>query len=251
MAELIDFRYHGRPTFLHGIDPRVKLAGMAVLSVTTLAFGPAGMALASALVGAGALSIRRLAWRLFFRLKLFWLILLGVVLARAMTTPGDLVFKWHFIAASYTGLIDGLMISWRLLLIVYLSLLVTVTTPAHEIRAAVHWYLHPIPFVKGQTISDMIMLLIRFMPLILIRSQLISDAQKARSVSCRKNPLYRIRVFSMSLLRQTFLESEQLSYALAARCYDTQRKTLCRPFKSKDVVFFVLLVLFTTVLLFL
>lgn len=249
MAELIEFRYHGPPTFLHSIDARVKLAGMAALSIVTLSAGSLGMVLASAGVAAGALTIRHLALRLIFSLKFFWLILLGVVVARALTTPGLLFFKWHFIAISYTGLMDGLMISWRLLLIVCLSLLITATTPTHDIRSAIHWILHPIPFVKAQTISDMIMLLIRFMPMILVRSQKISDAQKARSVTCRKNPLYRIRIYSMSLLRQTILESEQLSYAMAARCYDAQRSILPRPFKARDGIFLFLLVLFCLILL--
>lgn len=249
MAELIDFRYHGSPTFLHSIDARVKLAGMAALSVATVSAGSLGMALASVGVAAGALTIRPLALRLIFSLKFFWLILLGVVLARALTTPGDLLFKWHFIALSYTGLTAGLMISWRLLVIVYLSLLITVTTPANDIRAAIQWFLSPIPFVKAQAISDMIMLLIRFMPMILVRSQQISDAQKARSVACRKNPLYRVRIYSMSLLRQTILESEQLSYAMAARCYDAQRSIPPRPFKLRDGVFLILLFLFCLTLL--
>ena len=249
MAELIDFRYHGQRTVLHGIDARVKLAGMAALSVATLTSAPLGLALASFLVAAGAITIRRLALGLFLKLKLFWLILLAVVLARTLTTPGDLMFQWQFIALSRDGFIAGLMISWRLLLIVYLSLLITVTTSASEIRTAIHWFLHPIPLVNAQVISDMIMLLIRFIPVILIRCQQISDAQKSRSVACRKNPVYRIRMFTMSLLRQVFLESEQLGFAMAARCYDTQRTIPARTFNPRDIVFFLLLVVFCFVVM--
>lgn len=249
MAELIDFRYHGRPTVLHDIDARVKLAGMAALSVATMTSALLGLTLTSFLVAAGAITIRRLALGLFLKLKLFWLILLGVVLARTLTTPGDLIFKWQFITVSYDGFIAGLMISWRLLLIVYLSLMITVTTAANEIRTAIYWFLDPIPFVNARAISDMIMLLIRFMPVILIRSQQISDAQKSRSVTCRKNPLYRIRVFSMSLLRQAFLESEQLSFAMTARCYNAQRTVPSRTFKSRDIVYFVLLVVFCLIIM--
>lgn len=249
MAELIDFRYQGKTTVLHAIDARVKLAAMAALSITTMTIGPLGMALVSAAVAAGAYFIRHLALRLLMGLKFFWLILLGVVLARALTTPGVLLFKWQFLSVSYPGLAAGFMIAWRLLVIVCLSLLITVSTPANDIRGAVQWYLQPIPFVKGHTISDMVMLVIRFMPVILIRSQQISDAQKARSVSCRRNPLYRMRVYSMSLLRQTILESEQLSYAMASRCYDTHRKSFYRPFRFVDAVLMILLILFCSLLL--
>ena len=246
MAELIDFGYGGRPTAWHGIDARVKLIAMVALSLSTLTAGPGAMALATALIGAALLPLRHKTWHLFFRLKFFWLLLVAVILARALTTPGELLIQWHYITLSRPGLVLGVLIAWRLLVIVWLSLLITATTAADDIRNAVHWILNPLPLVKGQILSDMIMLLMRFMPMILIRAQQISDAQHSRLVSCRKNPFYRIRHYAMPLLRRSFLQSEQLSFAMAARCYHQHRLVKLPPLKPTDkwcavfVVFFCL-----------
>ena len=53
MAELSAFGFRQRPTVLHALDARVKLAALMALSIASLAAGPAGLVPATVLA-AGA-----------------------------------------------------------------------------------------------------------------------------------------------------------------------------------------------------
>jgi energy-coupling factor transport system permease protein len=234
MAELTDFGYIPKPTFMHGLDPRVKLAGLSALSAATLHAHSIGLALASALVMGVSFAVGFDIVRRLWRLKAYFLILLAILTARAVTTPGDSFVTWFGVHLTFAGISAGSLICWRLMVVILLGMLLTATTLATHIRLAVHWWLHWIPILPAQTISDLIGLLIRFIPLILIRAQLVTDAQLSRGIGCRNNPFYRMRIFSLALLRQIFLSADQLGLAMTARCYNPRRILPAWPIKPAD-----------------
>ena len=63
-------------------------------------------------------------------------------------------------------------------------------------------------------------LIVRFIPVIFQKTRNISEAQKARCVESRKNPLYRLQTFVMPLMRGVFQDADKLAMAMVARCYD-------------------------------
>jgi energy-coupling factor transporter transmembrane protein EcfT len=97
------------------------------------------------------------------------------------------------------------------------------TTRPSEIKAAVQWFLDPFPFIPAKRIATMMSLIMRFMPVFLGQAKETADAQRARGVENRKNPLYRLKKLLIPLMRRTFTTADKLAVAMEARCYSENR----------------------------
>ena len=69
----------------------------------------------------------------------------------------------------------------------------------------------------------MLGLVVRFLPVILFQAGEIADAQRARGIERRKNPLIRLMRFTIPLFRRVFLSADELTAAMQARCYSEHR----------------------------
>ena len=80
----------------------------------------------------------------------------------------------------------------------------------------------------------MIGLLMRFIPVIFDEAREIKDAQRARAIEARRNPVFRIVKLTVPLARRTFLRAEKLALAMEARCYREMRTDPQFHFSKKD-----------------
>ena len=69
----------------------------------------------------------------------------------------------------------------------------------------------------------MMSLILRFVPVIFDQAKETNDAQRARGVENRKNPIYRMRKLAIPLIRSTFERADKLAVAMEARCYSENR----------------------------
>ena len=155
----------------------------------------------------------------FKALRYALLLLVFVFLARVFSSTGSPVFEFGRISISGKGVHDGAMVCWRLLNIIVIGLLFVSTTRSSEIKASVEWFLTPIPFIPAKRVATMMSLILRFIPVILNQAKETSDAQRARGVENRKNPVYRMRKLGIPLMRRTFERADKLAVAMEARCY--------------------------------
>jgi len=223
MAGLNTFSFRPGHSSLHRLDARVKLLGLMLISILTLRAGSVSLAfltiLLIVLAADCALSLPRLAGEL----KYFFLLLLLVFVARALSTPGHAVLQLKGVSVTSQGLLAGGLVCWRLLIIITGSLLLVISTRTSRITGAVQWYFKPVPFLDETRIALMMGLVVRFIPGLLLRAAETADAQRARCVENRKNPVYRVRVLVIPFLRNIFLEADELVQAMEARGYTGRR----------------------------
>jgi energy-coupling factor transporter transmembrane protein EcfT len=60
-------------------------------------------------------------------------------------------------------------------------------------------------------------------PLIFDQASEILDAQKARCIEGRKNPIQRMTFLAYPLLLHTFIRADEIVYAMESRCYSEDR----------------------------
>jgi energy-coupling factor transporter transmembrane protein EcfT len=204
-------------------DPRVKLVGLAALSIAATATGPVGLALLSAAGIAGAACAGLSLWQVLTRFKAVGVLLLGVLIARALTTPGEAVLTVWRLSVTEEGLITGALIVWRLAVVILLGVAFVAATPVGEVKAAVQWFLKPVPGVPEKRVGTMFALLVRFLPRILHTAHETMAAQRARGIENRKNPVYRLTRLTFPLVRRTFQDADRLVLAMTARCYSDRR----------------------------
>ncbi|MCP4750301.1 MAG: energy-coupling factor transporter transmembrane protein EcfT [Proteobacteria bacterium] len=223
MVELTVFDYRPGSSFLHRLDIRFKLVILAMMNIVGMQAGPLGLLLLTSGPAVVSFFIRLPFLRALKETRYFIVLLLFVFAARALSTPGDSVIDVWIVSVSRQGIIDGSLICWRLIVVVLLGLMFVFTSRSLEIKAAVEWFLKPFPWLPGKRVATMLGLMVRFLPLILEQAKETGDAQRSRGVENRKNPVFRMVVFVVPLMRRIFESADRLAYAMEARCYSENR----------------------------
>ena len=223
MAEVNDV--HGRvgASWMHRLDARIKLVLLGAFSVVGLNLNGWVLLLLGLPLLAAAWMIGALHRLPFNQIKWLGALLSFVWIARAVSTEGTLLFSIVTLSISREGLVDGMQVCLRLILVFLMGALFVASTRPGEVRAGVQWFLKPLPFVPAERIGTMIGLMVRFIPLIFEEASRTLDAQRARAVENRRNPVYRMAVFGIPLLRRIFETADRLVLAMEARCYSESR----------------------------
>ena len=218
MGELTAIGFRPGQSPLHRLDPRTKQALLMGFSLVSLWGKLTFLMLLTAvmvfLMRAAGLRLRRL----IREIRYFLFFLFFVFGIRTVTFADGWV---PFLSADLAG--EALIVCWRLLLVVFMGMLLVATTRTADIRAALVWYLKPLPVVDAKMAATMVGLVVRFLPLVLFQAGEISDAQRSRGIERRKNPLVRLMRFTIPLFRRVFLRADELVVAMQARCYSEHR----------------------------
>ncbi len=220
MTKLTSFHYRDGDTLLYLLDARFKIILLVLFSLATLNTSVLALVCLTLLLGLSMAIIRVHVINLLGELRYFFILLLIVFLIRLVATPGDILYQVFGITFTKQGMVDGLLVCWRLLLVVLMGFVFVSSTRISAIKSAVERLLAPIPLIPEKRLATMMGLIVRFIPVIFQKAQDVSEAQKARCVTLRKNPLYRLQVFTMPLLRGIFQDADKLAMAMTARCYD-------------------------------
>jgi biotin transport system permease protein len=231
MTELTAFSYRPGTTLLHRMDVRFKILFLILISLSSLKTTPPDLLVLTLVLSALMLDARFPVRRVIKEIRYFIVLLLMVFAARCLTTPGFSLVQLKFLSITREGIYSGAIVCWRLTVVVMIGLLFVLSTRPSEIKAAVEWFLTPFPFLKGKRVATMMSLIIRFMPMILYQAKETADAQRARGVENRRNPLYRLNKFTMPLIRGVFEKADNLAVAMEARCY-TEKRTDPRLFSA-------------------
>jgi energy-coupling factor transporter transmembrane protein EcfT len=223
VAELSALTYRPGASALHRLDPRLKLVLAALASAASLHGGAAGLVWLGCALAGGAVCARVRPSTDAGELRWLGLLLAFVFTARAVATDGFPVLTAMGITVTAEGLRDGALVCMRLAIAFLIGAIVVATTRSSEVRAAACWFLKPVPLVPADRIATMLGLLVRFVPMILEESARTAEAQRARAVEQRRNPIYRLSRFGLPLLRRILAVSDRLALAMEARCYTEAR----------------------------
>ena len=160
-------RYHPRDSFLHRLDPRIKLGVIPFFVIVS--FAGHGFVRLAVLAGAALLLLLLgniplgVWWRGIWVFR--WLFLCTLLLHLFMT-PGRTLFGVAWL--SQDGLLQGIHACCRLILAVTFSSLLTLTTPPSKVAAALFSLLGPLARIgiPAQRISFLFRLVLEFIPIL-------------------------------------------------------------------------------------
>lgn len=223
MDQIGGFAYQPADSMVHRLDVRCKFLMVCILALSVFQTGFPALGI---LLATQFLLLRHLGISLqasLYELRFFLIFLVLIVGVRALVVPGTPLLTVGFLVLSRQGCLEGIVLAVRMLVVVFLGQILIATTRPAEIKAAVEWFLKPLPGVPAARIGTMLGLLLRFMPLIFLQASKTRDAQRARGIENRKNPIYRLTRFSLPFLRCTFESADRLTLAMAARGYRDRR----------------------------
>ena len=242
MAELSAFNFRHGSSVLHGLDVRFKLIFLVLISVTSLKSYTVSLSVLTLVLVASLLHAQLSLKSILKVFRYFFVLLAFIFFARALSTPGSVVIEVKAVSMTREGFYDGALICWRLVIVVLTGLAFVSTTRPSEIKAAVEWLLNPFPFIPSKRIAIMMSLVVRFIPVVFDQARETADAQRARGVDNRKNPVYRLRKLGIPLMRRTFERADKLAVAMEARCYSENRTDpgLCARLRDWGALFVVI-----------
>ena len=223
MAELTAFSFRPGTSLPHKLDVRFKLFFLILISLISLGADFMRLGIFTGLLAALVIHARLPLKAVLKGLRFFLFFLLLVLIARILTTPGDALLEIKSYAVTRQGIVSGVLICWRLTIIVILGFIFVFTTRSLEIKAAVEWLLKPLTFIPSKRIATMMSLTTRFIPVILNQANETAAAQRARCVENRKNPADRLIRLGIPLIRKTFERADKLAIAMEARGYTDNR----------------------------
>lgn len=215
MSLSLDF-YIPRDTWLHRLDPRVKLLGAVVGVFTAFAFHTL-VAQIALLVGLHLLLlVNSIPWRVLGRLwrQMAVLLVLILVLQPFFSPGGQVLIALGPLRLTGGGIVHALLLAVRVMSIaVVVGALLFTTEQRSLVRAFVRLGL---PYTWGLTFS----LMLRFLPALQHLFVAVREAQATRGWVAEGNLVRRFREYVpvlVAVIIGTLRMSDQLTLALAAR----------------------------------
>lgn len=233
-------KYRNYNTFIHRIDPRIKICGLIIIMVAC--FLPYGNLMNSIFI-LGILAILIILLMIaskcsfidFFKsLKVMWfmaifLLIINVFIPNNTYTHSMIIFPNGY-TIYYEGLLNTFMVLFRLILMISLTLILTSTTTPMDITYGFEWFMHPLKYIKFpvSAIAMTLSLALRFIPTLLEEANRIMKAQKSRGVDYDRGFISKkiksIITLIVPLLVSCFSISDDLTLAMDARGYDPYGK---------------------------
>jgi len=248
-------------SILHKADPRVKFLLLIILIFSLFFFDIKIAFIAYSLLILTIIYISKIPFKSIIKsLKpIYWILILTLV-SNPFFHDGAAIFSYSFFSITREGIIIGITMTYRLMLLIMLSSFLTLTTKTITMADAVEDLLKPLKFIKvnPHTIAIIISLGLRFVPTTIREFNQITKAQKSRGVDFENGNLFtKIKNFIpiiFPLILITFQRADELSMAMEARCY-TENKTRAKRNKLKislvdyKMIFFTFLFIITLIIL--
>lgn len=222
-------------SFLHKLDPRTKILSLLLLMGDIFLIKSFwGLFLLGALFFF-ALFLSQLSWSFVFRgVRSFMGLFLIAGGIHFFFTPGPSLplFPLGFLNLSWPGISKGIIVSGQLFLTILFSSLMTLTTSPLQMVQGLEKMISPLRRfgVPVEDLSMMMMLAIKFIPILLTETNRLIKAQSARGVDFTSGNIIQRAKNMMPILTPLFnsvlRRADDLAVALMARGYVSgQRRT--------------------------
>ena len=227
LDKLLLGRYLQGDSFIHRLDPRTKFLATFLFIIIVFLANNWLTYFILAIFTILALLASKIPMSFFWNgvKPLLWVILFTVVLQMVFTTGGDVYVEWAFIKITSYGVINAIFIFLRFMFIIFISTLMTLTTPPLQIADAMESIMKPLGKigVPVHEIALMLSIALRFVPTLMDEAQKIMNAQRARGVDFGEGNLFEqmkaIIPILIPLFVSSFNRAEDLATAMEARGY--------------------------------
>ena len=236
---------------MHKRDPRIKLVSMIILIIAVFidigfkGYGIIGVFLVAALL------ISKVSFKMILksmRAMLFMMVFLLIINTFVVKT-GDLWINIGFIKIYEGAILQTLYIFIRLLIMISITTILTVSTKPMDLTMAIEDLLSPLKVVKvpAHEIAMIISIALRFIPTLIDEANRIMKAQASRGVDFEEGSLKEkvssILALIIPLFASSFQRAEELADAMEARGYvPGEKRSRYRIFKINLQDIFLLLI---------
>ncbi|NMB42179.1 MAG: energy-coupling factor transporter transmembrane protein EcfT [Firmicutes bacterium] len=214
-------------SFLHKLDPRIKLSSLLLLIIALFLIKTFWGFILFALFILAVFISSQLPWRYFLRgLKpILYIIVFTLFLHFLFTKGGKVYLRLGAITVEEAGVYLGAFMTLRLALLVITTILITLTTSPMSFADGIEFLLRPFRRlgIPGHEIAMMMTIALRFVPTLMEESDKIRKAQMARGADFETGNVFRrarnLVPLLVPLFVSAFRRADELAIAMEARCY--------------------------------
>lgn len=248
-------QYYPVDSFVHRLDPRVKIVGTLMYILSLFLFQEfTGYLLVTAFL-VFCIAASHIPFRHMLRgMKAFAVLLIVTGIFNIFFHAGEhMLWEYGIIKVSMEGIKNGIFVAMRLFYLVVGSSLMTYTTTPNQLTDGLEKLLCPLEKIRVPVhdIAMMMSIALRFIPLLIEESDKIMKAQMARGADFETGGFIRkakgMIPILVPLFVSAFRRSNELALAMEARCYTGGAgRTKMKPLKymMPDVVAYVILVVY-------
>ncbi|SFF12610.1 energy-coupling factor transport system permease protein [Bacillus sp. OV194] len=212
---------------IHKMDPRAKLLSIFLFIFVVFLANNWLTYVLLGIFAAGAMLSSQVSLRYIYKgLKpIFLIVIFTFILHIVMTKQGDVIYHLGWLKIYEGGLKQGVFISLRLVYLVVITSLLTLTTTPIDITDGLEYLLSPFKKIKlpVHEFALMMSISLRFIPTLLQETEKIMKAQMARGAEFTTGPIKeRVKAFVpllVPLFISSFKRAEDLALAMEARGY--------------------------------
>ncbi len=248
-------QYYPVKSQVHSMDPRAKIILSVIFMVVLFVGNNFWAFLVMGSFAALAILLSHVPLRLLVRgLRPILFILLFTMTLHLFLTPGPEIFRVGPIAGTWSGLVQGLFIGVRLVILIMFTSLLTLTTSPIELTDGLEDILKPFKRigVPAHELAMMMTIALRFIPTLLEEAERIMRAQMARGADFESGNMVKRAKSLVPLLVPLFVSAfrraDDLAMAMEARGYrGGEGRTRMRVFRlqTRDFVAFGLVIVVT------
>jgi energy-coupling factor transport system permease protein len=220
-------RYIKTDSFLHTLAPHIKILSLFALIIGVLFLKTAEeyVIFSAYLLILIFLSKIRISFYIKALKPVLFLIVFTFILNILFTDGKTVLYKLWFITIYKEGLLSALQLMFRLIFIIVISSVLTLTTSPIEITDGLEILLKPFKLFKFPVheFSLMLTISLRFIPTLFDEIDKIIKAQMARGVDFEnKSFIEKLKAFIpifIPLFFNSFRRAEELAQAMEVRCY--------------------------------
>ncbi|MBI4744303.1 MAG: energy-coupling factor transporter transmembrane protein EcfT [Actinobacteria bacterium] len=219
-------QFYPGDSVIHRLDPRIKVIISFLLAVTLFMiknfWGFVGIFLFVFFI----IFFSRLSARLVLSgLRPMTFILVFTFIIHLFFTSGTPLINFGFLVITKEGFVNSLFINSRLILLITGTSLLTFTTAPVDLTDGLESLLKPLEIFRlsSHQFALMMTVALRFIPVLIIETNKIMKAQKARGADFKKGNLAKRAKNYLSLLIpllvSVFRRADELALAMESRCY--------------------------------
>lgn len=225
-------RYLPLDTIIHRLDPRAKLIFVFIFIILIFFAHSFTTYLWLFILIITFMKLAQIKfWFLAKGLTPIWIFLIFTFLMHLFLTKGGTrLFELGFVSIDTDGILEGIYIVLRLMFIIMISTIMTLSTSPIDLTDAFEKLLAPLKIVKipVHQLSMMMSIALRFIPTLMNELDKIILAQKSRGSEISSGSIInRVKAFVpllIPLFISAFQRAEDLAIAMEVRGYDTKKQ---------------------------
>ncbi|URM52920.1 energy-coupling factor transporter transmembrane component T family protein [Mycoplasma sp. SG1] len=233
-------------SFIHRLDPRVKIISLILLMAAVFLYGGVETYIYLTVLAIVAYWTAKIPYSMILNvlkplyfMAVILLIVNIIVVSQPKNNPGyfsswDIMWGYIFhvgkIKVYYQAIWRTLYILWRILLMITFTIILSSTTSPVELTNGIESLLRPFKVIKlpTQAIAMMISISLRFIPTLFNEAKNISWAQASRGVDFKngrfKEKYHALTSLIIPVFVSAFRKAEDLANSMDARGYDPYLK---------------------------